>query len=55
MAAKPLNVVLLSDRFEVRGSCAYTLRLVRHLKEYGIEPKIVCPNADAIAAPLRET
>jgi glycosyltransferase involved in cell wall biosynthesis len=55
MIAKPLKVALLSDRFEVRGSCAYTLRLVRHLHAYGIEPSIICPNADLIAAPLRET
>jgi len=55
MPAKPLKVVLLSDRFEVRGSCAYTLRLMQHLEEYGIEPQIICPNADAIASPLRET
>ena len=55
MAAKPLQVVLLSDRFEVRGSCAYTLRLVSHLEEFGVEPRIITPNADAIAAPLRET
>lgn len=55
MPAKPLKVVLLSDRFEVRGSCAYTLRLAQHLEAYGIEPQIICPNADAIASPLRET
>lgn len=55
MPAKPLNVVLLSDRFEVRGSCAYTLRLMQHLGTYGIEPTIICPNADAIATTLRET
>ncbi len=55
MAVKPLKVVLVSDRFEVRGSCAYTLRLVKHLPGYGIEPEIVCPNADLIAAPLRAT
>lgn len=55
MPTKPLKVVLLSDRFEVRGSCAYTLRLMRHLSEYNIEPTIISPNADAIATPLRET
>ena len=55
MAAPPLKVALLSDRFEVRGSCAYTLRLVKHLEAFGILPQIICPNADAIAAPLRET
>ena len=55
MVAKPLKVVLLSDRFEVRGSCAYTLRLVKHLENFGIEPSIVCPNADVIPAQVRET
>lgn len=53
MAAKPLKVVLVSDRFEVRGSCAYTLRLVKRLKDYGIAPDIVCPNADLIPPAIR--
>jgi glycosyltransferase involved in cell wall biosynthesis len=53
MAAKPLKVVLVSDRFEVRGSCAYTLRLVKHLTAYGVEPHIICPNADLIPPPTR--
>lgn len=45
---KLLKVVLLADRFEVRGSSAYTLRLARHLPELGCEVRIVCPDADAI-------
>ncbi len=40
-------------KFAARG--AYTLRLVRHLEEFGIEPGIICPNADLIPAPIRET
>ncbi len=55
MPKKPLNVLLLSDRFEVRGSCAYTLQLAKHLESFEVKPGIVCPNADAIAAPLRES
>jgi len=55
MADKPLKVILLSDRFEVRGSCAYTLRLAQHLEDFGIEAEIICPNADVVAAPLRES
>lgn len=55
MAAKPLKVVLISDRFEVRGSCAYTLRLVKHLVDYGVEPSIICPNADLIPPTVRAT
>lgn len=55
MPTPPLKVALLSDRFEVRGSCAYTLRLVKRLESFGIEPLIICPNADAIHASLRET
>ncbi len=53
MAPKPLKVVLLSDRFEVRGSCAYTLRLLKHLELFGIDAHVVCPNADMIPASVR--
>lgn len=42
------RVVLLSGKFQVRGSCAYTLRLARHLPSYGITPVVVCPNAKLV-------
>jgi len=47
------RVVLLSGKFEVRGSCAYTLRLARHLPAYGISPIVVCPNARLVEAKQR--
>lgn len=39
------HVLLLAGRFEVRGSCAYTLRLAEHLREGGISTSIVSPDA----------
>lgn len=56
----PLRVLLLAGRFEVRGTSAYTLRLARHLREHGIEPVVVTPDASIldpgtrIDLPLRE-
>lgn len=47
------QVLLLSGRFQVRGSCAYTLRLARHLPASGIRPIIVCPNARLVEARQR--
>lgn len=47
------RVVLLSGKFQVRGSCAYTLRLARHLPSYGITPVVVCPNARLVEAKQR--
>ena len=48
MDESPLKVLLLSGRFEVRGSSAYTLRLAELLSGYGIHPKIVCTDARAV-------
>ncbi len=47
------HVMLLSGRFQVRGSCTYTLRLARHLPASGIRPLIVCPNARLVEATQR--
>lgn len=47
------NVLLLSGRFQVRGSCAYTLRLATHLPASGIRPLVVCPNARLVEANQR--
>lgn len=41
----PPRVLLLSGKFQVRGSCAYTLRLARHLPQSGIRTVVVCPTA----------
>lgn len=49
-----LNVLLLADVFEVRGSSNYTLLLARHLESYGWNPTIVCPSAGRIPQEKRE-
>ncbi|WP_166819813.1 glycosyltransferase family 4 protein [Thalassoroseus pseudoceratinae] len=49
----PIRVVLLADRFEVRGSSAYTLRLAQNLNTYNVAVEIVTPNADVIETELR--
>jgi glycosyltransferase involved in cell wall biosynthesis len=45
MPASELKVLLFSGRFEVRGSCAYTLRLAEHLPEQGVQVRVICPDA----------
>ena len=47
------QVLLLSGRFQVRGSCTYTLRLAKHLPDSGIRPLVVCPNARLVEAKQR--
>ena len=47
------HVLLLSGRFQVRGSCTYTLRLAKHLPDSGIGPLVVCPNARLVEAKQR--
>src|SRR3954454_17641119 len=42
------RVLLLSGRFQVRGSCAYTLRLAEHLPAQGISVRVVCPHAGLV-------
>lgn len=41
-------VWLLATTFEPRGSTQYTLRLARHLVEFGFAPTVVCESAAAI-------
>ncbi len=48
-----LNVLLLSSRFEVRGSSAYTLRLAEKLSEHGVNPRVACPDARLVNSELR--
>jgi glycosyltransferase involved in cell wall biosynthesis len=45
MAEARLKVLLLSGRFEVRGSSAYTLRLAANLAGHDVEAHIVTPDA----------
>ncbi|HID24209.1 MAG TPA: glycosyltransferase family 1 protein [Planctomycetaceae bacterium] len=49
-----LKVLLLAGRFEVRGSCAYTLRMAEYAQQYGIEPRIVCPDASRMPEQKRK-
>jgi glycosyltransferase involved in cell wall biosynthesis len=53
MADPDLNVLLVSGEFQIRGSCAYTLRLARRLPEHGFRVRVVCPNADMLDADCR--
>lgn len=39
------SVLLMAERFSVRGSCAYTLRLAEHLPQRGFRTSVVCPDA----------
>ena len=48
------RILLLSGRLEVRGSCAYTLRLAEHLPEQGFQTRVVCPNARVVEAVRRQ-
>jgi glycosyltransferase involved in cell wall biosynthesis len=54
MSDSELEVLLLAGRFEVRGSCAYTLRLAGGLAQQGISARVVSPDARLVNAPLRE-
>ena len=54
MSRRDLKVLLLAGRFEVRGSCAYTLRLVEHLPEMGIAAEVVCSSAEMVPQSKRD-
>jgi glycosyltransferase involved in cell wall biosynthesis len=47
------DVLLLAGRFQVRGSCAYTLRLLQRLPELGWPVRVVCPNASVVESSRR--
>jgi glycosyltransferase involved in cell wall biosynthesis len=48
------NVLLLADRFEARGSSAYTLRLAEHLPEEGIVAQVASSDARLVPAWRRD-
>lgn len=54
-AASPhqLHVLLLSNRFEVRGSSAQTLVLAENLPAYGIRPTILTPDMSCVSPERR--
>lgn len=47
------DVLLFAGRFQVRGSCAYTLRLLQRLPELGWPARVVCPNASVVESSRR--
>lgn len=46
-------VLLVAGHFEVRGSCAYTLRLLEHLPSCGVRAEMICISADQVPAAKR--
>src|SRR5437763_370835 len=54
MSESELQVLLLAGRFEVRGSCSYTLRLAAGLEKEGISTTIVSPDARLVDARVKE-
>ncbi len=56
MATSPppaLDVLLMAGRFEVRGSCSYTLRLAAGLQNQSVSARVVSPDARLVDARLR--
>jgi glycosyltransferase involved in cell wall biosynthesis len=47
-------VLLVASRFQARGSSSYTLRMLEHLPELGIEAQAVSPDASMVDKPLRD-
>jgi glycosyltransferase involved in cell wall biosynthesis len=54
MSESELEVLLLAGKFEVRGSCAYTLRLAGGLAQKGISARVVSPDARLVNAGIRK-
>ena len=54
MVEENLLVLLLAGHFEVRGSCAYTLRLLEHLPNSGVQAEMICSSAELIPARKRD-
>ncbi len=53
MTDETLSVLLFAGPFELRGTSAYTLRLVEHLPEQGIQAQVVCPDASRVSPERR--
>ena len=51
---RDLRVLLLAGRFAVRGSCAYTLRLLEHMGQCGVAARMVCCDASRITPSRRQ-
>jgi glycosyltransferase involved in cell wall biosynthesis len=50
---KSRKVLLVSGRFQVRGSFVQTLNLARYLPDHGFETEVVCPDARLLAPERR--
>ena len=50
MSEPEFDVLLLAGRFEVRGSCAYTLRLAAGMESLGISAQVITPDARLVDA-----
>jgi glycosyltransferase involved in cell wall biosynthesis len=53
MSESELHVLLLAGRFEVRGSCAYSLRLAAGLGQQGVEARVITPDARQVDPRVR--
>lgn len=49
-----LKILLFSEKFEARGTSAYTLRLARNLPEHGFELSVITPNAACVDPEVRK-
>jgi len=54
MPESEINVLLVSGKFEVRGSSAYTLRLAEHLGARGVRVRVLCRDASMVEPSRRE-
>jgi glycosyltransferase involved in cell wall biosynthesis len=48
MADDELKALLLSGRFEVRGTCLYTIGLAEHLHKHSVSPLIISPDISLV-------
>lgn len=49
----PLKVLLLAGRFEVRASCAYSIRLLEYLPQHSIAVEMICSDASKVVPEKR--
>jgi glycosyltransferase involved in cell wall biosynthesis len=52
-ADSSIDVLLFAGSFEVRGTSAYTLRLAQYATEYGINSRMICPDATKVDPSIR--
>lgn len=50
-----VDVLLFASPFEVRGTSAYTLRLAKYATGYGVQTRVVCPDARKVDPQTRST